>query len=89
MGYADKDYVGKPVIAIINTWSDLNSCHTHFRERAQEVKRGVWEAGGFPVELPAMSLGEVYMKPTTMLYRNMLAMEPRNCCAPIRWTVQC
>ncbi len=75
MGYADQDYVGKPVIAIINTWSDLNSCHTHFRERAQEVKRGVWEAGGFPVELPAMSLGEVYMKPTTMLYRNMLAME--------------
>ena len=75
MGFADKDYLGKPVIAIINTWSDLNSCHTHFRERAEEVKRGVWQAGGFPVEMPAMSLGEAYMKPTTMLYRNLLAME--------------
>ncbi len=75
MGFAAEDYAGKPVIAILNTWSDLNPCHSHFRDRAQEVKRGVWQAGGFPVELPAMSLGEPFMKPTTMLYRNLLAME--------------
>jgi dihydroxy-acid dehydratase len=75
MGFAAEDYAGKPVIAIINTWSDLNSCHSHLRQRAQEVKRGVLQAGGFPVELPAMSLGEVFMKPSTMLYRNLLAME--------------
>ena len=75
MGYSSRDYAGKPVIAIINTWSDLNSCHSHFRQRAEDVKRGVWQAGGFPVELPAMSLGEPFMKPTAMLYRNLLAME--------------
>jgi dihydroxy-acid dehydratase len=75
MGFAAEDYAGKPVIAILNTWSDLNSCHSHLRQRAQEVKRGVWQAGGFPVELPAMSLGEPFMKPSTMLYRNLLAME--------------
>jgi dihydroxy-acid dehydratase len=75
MGFAAADYAGKPVIAILNTWSDLNPCHSHFRQRAEEVKRGVWQAGGFPVELPAMSLGEPMMKPTTMLYRNLLAME--------------
>ncbi len=75
MGYAPEDFLGKPVIAIINTWSDLNPCHAHFRTRAEEVKRGVWQAGGFPVELPAMSLAEPFQKPTTMLYRNLLAME--------------
>ncbi len=75
MGYARGDYAGKPVIAIINTWSDINSCHTHFKQRAEEVKRGVWQAGGFPVEMPAMSLAEVMQKPTTMMYRNFLAME--------------
>jgi len=75
MGYARADFAGKPVIGIINTWSDLNPCHMHFRTRAEEVKRGVWQAGGFPVELPALSLGETYMKPSTMLYRNFLAME--------------
>jgi dihydroxy-acid dehydratase len=75
MGYARADFAGKPVIAIINTWSDLNPCHMHFRTRAEEVKRGVWQAGGFPVELPALSLGETYMKPSTMFYRNLLAME--------------
>jgi dihydroxy-acid dehydratase len=75
MGFSAEDYAGKPVIAILNTWSDLNSCHSHLRQRAQEVKRGVFQAGGFPVELPAMSLGEPFMKPSTMLYRNMLAME--------------
>ncbi len=75
MGYAAEDYAGKPVIGIINTWSEANPCHAHFRTRAEEVKRGVWQAGGFPMEIPAMSLGETLMKPTTMLYRNFLAME--------------
>jgi dihydroxy-acid dehydratase len=75
MGYDRSDYAGKPVIAIVNTWSDINPCHTHFKERVEEVKRGVWQAGGFPVELPAMSLSEPFQKPTTMLYRNFLAME--------------
>ncbi len=75
MGHAKTDYAGKPVVAIINTWSELNPCHSHFRTRAEEVKRGVWQAGGFPVELPAMSISETYMKPSPMLYRNFLAME--------------
>src|SRR5215210_2327007 len=75
MGYGREDFMGKPVVAIINTWSDINTCHTHLRARAEEVKRGVWQAGGFPVELPAMSLSEQFVKPTTMLYRNLLAME--------------
>jgi dihydroxy-acid dehydratase len=75
MGYHRSDYAGKPVIAIINTWSDINPCHTHFKQRVEEVKRGVWQAGGFPVELPAMTLSEPFQKPTTMLYRNLLAME--------------
>jgi len=75
IGFSAEDYAGKPVIAIVNTWSDMNPCHAHFRLRAEEVKRGIWQAGGFPVEMPAMSLGEPMMKPTTMLYRNLLAME--------------
>ncbi|MBL8382693.1 MAG: dihydroxy-acid dehydratase [Burkholderiales bacterium] len=75
MGYHRSDYAGKPVIAIINTWSDINPCHTHFKQRVEEVKRGVWQAGGFPVEMPALSLSEPMQKPTTMLYRNLLAME--------------
>ena len=75
MGYAIEDFQGKPVIAIINTWSDLSTCHSHFRTRAEEVKRGVWQAGGFPVELPAMAITETYMKPSPMMYRNFLAME--------------
>ncbi len=75
MGFDRSDYAGKPVIAIINTWSDINPCHTHFRNRAEEVKRGIWQAGGFPVEMPAMSLAEPMQKPTTMMYRNFLAME--------------
>ncbi|HEX9463839.1 MAG TPA: L-arabinonate dehydratase [Alphaproteobacteria bacterium] len=74
-GFASEDYAGKPVIAIINTWSDANPCHAHFKMRAEEVKRGIWQAGGFPMEMPAMSLGETLMKPSTMLYRNFLAME--------------
>src|SRR5712671_3563398 len=75
MGYALEDFQGKPVIAIINTWSELMTCHSHFRARAEEVKRGVWQAGGFPVELPAMPITETYMKPSPMMYRNLLAME--------------
>jgi len=75
MGYHRSEYAGKPVIAIINTWSEINPCHTHFRQRAEEVKRGIWQAGGFPVEMPAISLSEPFQKPTTMLYRNLLAME--------------
>jgi dihydroxy-acid dehydratase len=75
MGYHRSDYAGKPVIAIINTWSEINPCHTHFRQRAEEIKRGVWQAGGFPVEMPAISLSEPFQKPTTMLYRNLLALE--------------
>jgi dihydroxy-acid dehydratase len=75
MGFSRADYLGKPVIAIINTWSEINPCHLHLRQRAEEVKRGIWQAGGFPVEMPAISLSEPFQKPTTMLYRNLLAME--------------
>ncbi len=75
MGYAGVEYRGKPVIAIINTWSDLNMCHAHFKTRVDDVRRGILQAGGFPVELPAISLSESKVKPTTMLYRNFLAME--------------
>ena len=75
MGYGPEDWRGKPIIAIINTWSDLNQCHSHFKQRVEDVKRGVLQAGGFPMELPAISLSEPIVKPTTMLYRNFLAME--------------
>jgi len=75
MGYGRNDFTGKPVIAIINTWSDLLPCHAHFRTRAEEVKRGVWQAGGFPVELPVMAVSETFQKPSSMMYRNFLAME--------------
>ena len=75
MGYGPADYRGKPVIAIVNTWSDANQCHAHFKQRVDDVKRGVLQAGGFPLELPAISLSESMVKPTTMLYRNFLAME--------------
>jgi dihydroxy-acid dehydratase len=74
-GCVQADYAGKPVIGIINTWSDVNPCHSHLRERAESVKRGVWQAGGFPVEMPAFTCGETLQKPTTMMYRNLLAME--------------
>ena len=75
MGFGAEDYAGKPVIAILNTWSDLNTCQTHFKERVEDVKRGVFQAGGFPVEIPVMALSESFMKPSAMFYRNMLAME--------------
>ena len=89
MGFASADYAGKPVIAILNTWSDLNTCHTHFKQRVEEVKRGVWQAGGFPVEIPVMSLSESFMKPSAMFYRNFLAMETEEVlrCHPIDGTV--
>jgi dihydroxy-acid dehydratase len=74
-GYDRADWAGKPVIGIINTWREINPCHGHLRERAEDVKRGIWQAGGFPIELPAMSLAEPFVKPSTMLYRNLLAME--------------
>jgi dihydroxy-acid dehydratase len=74
-GYDRADWAGKPVIGILNTWSDINPCHGHLRQRAEDVKRGIWQAGGFPIELPAMSLAEPFVKPSTMLYRNLLAME--------------
>src|SRR6056297_3416099 len=75
MGIDDADFRDRPVVAILNTWSEMNTCHSHFRNRADEVRRGILQAGGFPVEIPVMSLGEMLMKPTTMLYRNLLAME--------------
>ena len=75
MGLRRQDVMDRPVVAILNTWSDLSPCHAHLRERAESVKRGVLMAGGTPMELPALSLGEVMVKPTTMLYRNLLAME--------------
>jgi dihydroxy-acid dehydratase len=74
-GYDAADWTAKPVIGIINTWSEINACHGHLRSRAEDVKRGVLQAGGFPIELPAMSLAEPFVKPSTMLYRNFLAME--------------
>ena len=75
IGYDADDWPGKPVIGIINTWSEINPCHAHLRARAENVKRGVLQAGGFPIELPAMSLAETFVKPSTMMYRNFLAME--------------
>ena len=75
MGLIPADYTGKPVIAIINTWSDANPCIVISAKRAEEVKRDVWQAGGFPMEMPAISLGETFPKPTTLMYRNFLAME--------------
>ena len=75
LGYSEADFMGKPIIGILNTWSELNACHSHFPERVQAVKRGILQAGGFPVELPTLAVDESFTKPTSMLYRNMLAME--------------
>jgi dihydroxy-acid dehydratase len=74
-GFAPADYEGKPVIGILSTWSDFNTCHAHFPQRIEEVKRGVWEAGGFPVVIPMQSVSESFVRPTSMMYRNFLAME--------------
>jgi len=75
LGLGPEDWKGKPVIAILNTWSEINPCHLHFKILAENVKKGVLQAGGLPVEIPCMSLSENFMKPTAMLYRNLLAME--------------
>jgi dihydroxy-acid dehydratase len=75
MGYGPEDWQGRPVIAILNTWSDAQPCHAHFKHRVEDIRRGILQTGGFPMELPALSLSEPFVKPTTMLYRNMLAME--------------
>jgi len=75
MGYDEEDWTGRPVIGILNTWSDINPCHSHFKQRIDDVRRGITQAGGIPIELPAISLSEQFVKPTTMLYRNMLAMD--------------
>ncbi len=75
LGYAREDWQGKPVIGVLNTWSDINPCHAHFELRVEEIERGIWQAGGFPIELPALSLSEPFVEPTTMLYRNLLAIE--------------
>ncbi|MEX0721528.1 MAG: IlvD/Edd family dehydratase [Balneolaceae bacterium] len=74
-GFPADEFEGKPVIGICNTWSELNPCNAHFRELAESVKRGIWEAGGFPLEFPVMSLGEPLMRPTAMLYRNLASMD--------------
>lgn len=75
LGYSEEEYRDKPIIGILNTWSELNSCHGHFPERVENVRRGVLQAGGFAVEMPALSVDESFTKPTSMLYRNLLAME--------------
>ena len=74
-GIPDHEFNGKPIIGICNTWSELTPCNVHFRELAEMVKRGILEAGGFPVEFPVMSLGEPIMRPTTMLFRNLVSMD--------------
>ena len=74
-GFEEPSYEGKPIIGICNTWSELTHCNSHLRDLAESVKIGVWQAGGFPMEFPVMSLGEFNMKPTTMLYRNLLSMD--------------
>ena len=74
-GYNSDVFEGKPVIGICNSWSELNNCNMHLREVAEAVKRGVWAAGGFPLEFPTISLGEMLMRPTTMLFRNLMAMD--------------
>ncbi|EPX78630.1 L-arabinonate dehydratase [Salipiger mucosus] len=75
LGYSEEEFRGRPIIGVLDTWSELNSCHSHFPERVKDVKRGVQMAGGFPVQMPALSVDESFTKPTSMLYRNLLAME--------------
>lgn len=75
MGFRRDEFLGRPVIAILNPWSEMSPCHIHLRDRAEAARRGVWRAGGYPVEIPVLSVGEVMVKPTTMLYRNLLALE--------------
>jgi dihydroxyacid dehydratase/phosphogluconate dehydratase len=75
LGFERSDYAGKPIIAILNTWSDINPCHSHFKQRVDDVKRGVLLAGGFPLEMPAMSIAEPFQKPSPLMYRNLLSIE--------------
>lgn len=74
-GLPDPVFNGRPVIGICNTWSDLTPCNAHFRQIAEHVKRGIWEAGGFPLEFPVMSTGETNMRPAAMLFRNLVSMD--------------
>src|SRR5688500_19295997 len=74
-GFGEPAYEGRPIIGICNSWSELAHCNAHLRQVAEAVKRGVWQAGGFPMEFPVMSLGEYNMRPTTMLYRNLMSMD--------------
>ena len=74
-GFGADVFDGRPVIGICNSWSELTNCNAHLRQVAEAVKRGVWQAGGLPLEFPTISLGEPFMKPTTMLYRNLMAMD--------------
>ncbi|HTD34624.1 MAG TPA: dihydroxy-acid dehydratase, partial [Candidatus Elarobacter sp.] len=78
-GFAPDVFDGRPVIGICNSWSELTSCNVHLRRVAESVKRGVWEAGGWPLEFPTISLGETYMRPTTMLFRNLMSMDVEEC----------
>src|SRR5579872_6613399 len=78
-GFSRDVFDGKPVVGICNSWSELNNCNAHLRQVAEAVKRGVWAAGGFPVEFPTISLGEMFMRPTSMLYRNLMAMDVEEC----------
>ena len=78
-GFSDHVFDGRPVVGIANSWSELTNCNAHLRQLADAVKRGVWSAGGFPLEFPTISLGEVLMKPTTMLFRNLMAMDVEEC----------
>ncbi|WP_137136321.1 L-arabinonate dehydratase [Rhizobium sp. FKY42] len=75
LGYGEEDFANRPIIGVLNTWSELNTCHAHFRDRVQDVKRGVLQTGAFAVELPSLSVDESFIKPTSMLYRNLLAIE--------------
>src|SRR3954469_2727122 len=79
LGLSRDAFMGKPVIGICNSFSELNNCNSHLRQVADAVKRGVWAAGGCPMEFPVISLGEQYMKPTTMLFRNLMAMDVEEC----------
>src|SRR6266567_5316930 len=78
-GFSSRDFQDKPVIGIANSWSELNNCNAHLRQVAEAVKRGVWAAGGFPLEFPTISLGETLMRPTTMMFRNLMAMDVEEC----------
>jgi hypothetical protein len=89
-GLRPEDYAGKPVIAIVNTWSDANQCHTHFKQRVDDVKRGVLQAGGFPLELPAISAVARSMSSRRRCSTATSSRwRPRSCCAATRWTARC